>query len=312
MNRADKSAFTLVELLVVIAIVGILLSLVLPAVGSAREAARRTTCKNNLRQMSLGLVNYADHSKGCLPPLWHTDRLEPWENFSWRASLLPFIEAANIHDRLQFDAPPLLEPNLPSAREMISLFQCPSTPDSLRSIRQLGREGDLPADLFAAATDYSAVHDVAQPGSEEHLPGMWQAEVVSSDIAGNPTQVMVDLLSPQVRTKSAKLINTRDGLSHTVLLVEQAGKPTKYDSSRKAEPAPPKEGAWATAEYSSFFSAGVNRDNLTGLYGFHSGACVAMGDGSVHLLDERAEVEVVTALLSRAGDEIIDASDWRP
>lgn len=308
----QEKGFTLVELLVVIGIVGLLLALMLPAVQSAREASRRATCKNNLRQISVGLNLYWDANGELLPPLWHTDRPEPWENFSWRAHLLPFIEFSEVHDKLQMELTPLEPPNLSLAQIVVPMFQCPSTPESLRTVSQLGQSSDLPAGLAVGACDYSAVHDVARSESDSPLPGMWQVEEEPSDVTGNPTQVRNDLLSPYIRTKTAKLRLATDGLSHTALLVEQAGKPMKYDHHRKGEPAPPKEGAWATAEYSSFYAAGVNVDNLTGLYGFHSGACVAMGDGSVHMLDERTEIEVITALLSRDGDEIIDATDWRP
>ncbi|WP_218932453.1 DUF1559 family PulG-like putative transporter [Adhaeretor mobilis] len=306
------NGFTLVELLVVIAIVGILVALVLPAVQSAREASRLTACKNNLRQVALGLIRFSDSHEGHLPPLWHTDRPEPWENFSWRAKLLPFVESTELHDQLQFDLAPLGSTNLALSQVIIPLFQCPSTPNSLRTVPKLGQNGDFSGDLEVGACDYSAVHDVARPDSGIPLAGTWQAGEIASDIAGNPNQVPVDLLNPQIRTNAANMRLVSDGLSNTVLLVEQAGKPTKFDQQRNSDSASPKEGPWATAEYSSFYAAGVNVDSLSGLYGFHSGACVAMGDGSVHLLDQRIELEVVTALLSRSGDEIIDAKDWKP
>jgi prepilin-type N-terminal cleavage/methylation domain-containing protein/prepilin-type processing-associated H-X9-DG protein len=114
MNRknacvAGRSGFTLVELLVVIAIIGVLIALLLPAVQATRESSRRSRCQNNLKQSSLGLVNYA-HTRGGLPPSY-VDNVKvgnssaaPADNasgFAWSALVLPFVEQAPLWDRLQ-------------------------------------------------------------------------------------------------------------------------------------------------------------------------------------------------------------------
>ena len=68
MKRNNKNGFTLVELLVVIAIIGILVALLLPAINMAREAARRTQCKNNIKQQALACNTYAEANQGAFPP----------------------------------------------------------------------------------------------------------------------------------------------------------------------------------------------------------------------------------------------------
>ena len=93
----SKRAFTLVELLVVIAIIGVLVSLLLPAVQSAREAARRSQCTNNLKQITLAVHNYADTYSTALPVAeysccWGT----------WLVGLLPYIEQRNMFDKYQY------------------------------------------------------------------------------------------------------------------------------------------------------------------------------------------------------------------
>ena len=143
------------------------------------------------------------------------------------------------------------------------------------------------------------------------MPAAWRSSGKIEDDATIPGEVRSDRTNPQIRTQPAYLRAIRDGLARTVLLIEQAGKPVKYNRLRQSKVVFPSEGAWATAEFSSIYAAGVNVDNLSGLYGFHAGANVAMGDGSIHLFTESMEMEVVTALLSREGDEIIDTSDWQ-
>src|SRR3954470_18431800 len=87
-RRASRAGFTLIELLVVIAIIAVLIALLLPAVQSAREAARRAQCVNNLKQLGLGMANYQS-SNLCVPP---AHGIYGWDDWSALAMMLPFLE----------------------------------------------------------------------------------------------------------------------------------------------------------------------------------------------------------------------------
>src|SRR5687768_14201020 len=97
----SRRGFTLVELLVVIAIIGILVSLLLPAVQAAREASRRASCLNNLKQIGLATHNYHDVYKR-LPSSFVLQPTVPFDSWSVQARLLPYLEQGNIYQGINF------------------------------------------------------------------------------------------------------------------------------------------------------------------------------------------------------------------
>ena len=101
---ARRKGFTLIELLVVIAIIGVLIALLLPAVQSAREAARRSQCTNNLKQIGLAMHNYLSANADMLPPSLVDDHWDgrPYQNFSEQTRLLPYLEQTTTFNSINF------------------------------------------------------------------------------------------------------------------------------------------------------------------------------------------------------------------
>ena len=120
-RAAARGAFTLVELLVVIAIIGILVALLLPAVQAAREAARRMSCTNNLRQIGLALHEYHDEWE-TFPPARN-----PWPLVhSSLARILPFVEQLQVEGLVKYDLPLSAPANVAASQTQLKLFICPS------------------------------------------------------------------------------------------------------------------------------------------------------------------------------------------
>ena len=123
-----RRGFTLIELLVVIAIIAVLIALLVPAVQKVREAADRTQCTNNLKQLSLALHNY-ENVFNAFPPGRTT--LPP--EHAWIAFLLPYIEQENVFKLYKFDVDWNHPENYPAIRTQVAILNCPSTTPAERT-----------------------------------------------------------------------------------------------------------------------------------------------------------------------------------
>ena len=126
-SQRKSRGFTLIELLVVIAIIAILIALLLPAVQQAREAARRTQCKNNLKQLGLAIHNYHD-IYNCIPLADVSGAVNP---VSAHARLLPYIEQAQLYALVDFNVPYDHANNVTARNTEVVAFRCPSDPTKL-------------------------------------------------------------------------------------------------------------------------------------------------------------------------------------
>jgi prepilin-type N-terminal cleavage/methylation domain-containing protein/prepilin-type processing-associated H-X9-DG protein len=303
-QASRRLAFTLIELLVVIAIIAVLIGMLLPAVQKVREAANRTQCSNNLRQLGLGLMSY-ENATGFLPPT----RVGPPNSgnveHSWVARMLPYIERSDLADRYRWDASWDNPVNWPVIQTQIKTFNCPST---LNGFRQ-DMNPLLSPGTNSACSDYNALNAVKEFVAV-NLMGLFPPP---GDI-NDPR-----IVGAMRRDKPSRLVEITDGVSSTVLVAECAGRPNFFISGGKpGTPFESKEGGWADpgnvfsidgSDYADGSVPGncpINCSNNSEVYSFHAGgANFVFADGSVHFITDKIKLVTLAQLITRAGGEVV-------
>ncbi|TWT38351.1 DUF1559 domain-containing protein [Blastopirellula retiformator] len=298
-----RAGFTLVELLVVIAIIGVLIALLLPAVQQAREAARRMSCQNNMKQLGLALHNYHDTFK-VLPRGGHPDLPNGLDACSPHVAILPFLEGKNIYDLYNFDESWDHSSNLQVKNMMPSAYACPSGPGDGETYDFENSDGDIEQ---RKATSYVYVGDAS-----ERVDGSFV----------NFGQTLVSCTPPDGKIRYRKFRDALDGLSNSLFMVESAGR-SRWLIDGEAQPADRLPGrgyywgneweCWtgpiahtgfvatavttdpSTGEKNLSLFVGSRRMNFSNRYGrpysFHPGGVMSLfADGSVHFLTESMDV----------------------
>jgi prepilin-type N-terminal cleavage/methylation domain-containing protein len=233
-----RSAFTLVELLVVIAIIGILIALLLPAVQAAREAARRSQCANNLKQIGLGMQNYHDvHKK--FPP----SRIARGTHVTWAVLVLPFIEQDALYELWNVQAP--FAAQTPEARlGLVPAYFCPTRRKPAASIV------DAQNPLSGGLSDYAACGG-SRPPSGEASGGTGTTGIPGLTSTGNGIFITADVINPDPSDNdlpgaTANVLQWRsrvgiaevlDGLSNTLLAGEKNVHSKEFGLGNAAAPA---------------------------------------------------------------------------
>jgi prepilin-type N-terminal cleavage/methylation domain-containing protein len=292
-----RRAFTLIELLVVIAIIAILIALLLPAVQQAREAARRTQCRNNLHQIGLAMHNYHDTHR--MFPMsscgWYTGSAWGGNTVTWLTLLLPFVDETSLYNAYNFDQECTGWHNTTVGRSVLQQYVCPSDTG-------VAAQTDTGWMRGHARSNYAANAGVGPSGD-----AAWKS---SSRMARSSRQAVGPMFS--ISSISVRLI--ADGTSNTIAsgeVVEQIQLPDPYTGIWAL--------GWGEAPVRGAYStiAGINpvvRSGSASRYSWLSkhegGAFFVMCDGQVRFVSENIDWTTFRALSTIANNELVDDEDY--
>lgn len=305
-----RRGFTLIELLVVIAIIGILIALLLPAVQSAREAARRVACQNNMRQQGLALHMFHDIYKSFPASGWtQAGPGNPQGKFlGWQVVILPLLEQQTVLVNYNRDADWWDASNLPLGAIELPVYRCPSTAIE-PLIAYAASKSPRPAlspEPALTSSDYAALMGVRSIIN----PSLY----VNSEI----TRAVL------YRNSRVRIADIRDGTSQSIMVTECSARPTIWRQRKILVGTVNDQGyGWLDSE-SGFSLDGASADgSLQGLgpnqtpvainatnenepYSFHTGGCLFLyADGHVAFMSEATELSVLAAQTTRAAGEIL-------
>ena len=267
--RRRRSGFSLVELLAVVALIGTLVSLSLPAVQHAREAARRTSCGNNLHQMGLALSGY-EAARRSFPP---GDDAITFRHHAWSSYILPFLDEGNLARRVDYSRPwNAVGGNADIADQVVSTYICPS-----------GMERFPGKQDYGGILGTSVTLDDADP-----LPsGFEHAGVLYATAAACP--------------RPCRAAEITDGLSHTLLVTE--GVDRGFADSDSLSPIG--NAHWACGTNCFLHNSPVlNTREVDGFRSNHLGGVLGLfGDGRVAFMNDQTSPTVLIAACTKAGGE---------
>ena len=327
----SRLAFTLIELLVVIAIIAVLIGLLLPAVQKVREAAARTKCSNNLRQLGLA-AHLCEGDKGMLPPASINgpgandrpglkeyqkpgttgDNGNDYARGSFIVIMLPYIEQGNLATNYDFREDWNKGVNQNTTSKRVKLFECPSAASSNDHFTNATPSNWTPTNN-PATTDYFAV-----TRADDSVFGATKGTNLPNP--GDPANRSV--LTVNQFTKFSAI---HDGLSNTIMFSECAGRPDTYRAGKFVQSNNFQTGAWGyesndlkidgslpdgTSSNGSGATCALNCRNEGEIYAFHpGGAYVTMGDGSTRFLRKDISLRTLVKMTTRAGGEIAEPDD---